>query len=61
MDLTDDQGRRFHVELIEPVIEKDYAADWKRWGAYKTLNADMFARIDAQLLEEHLRIAEEWQ
>ena len=61
VDLTDDQGRRLHVELIEPVIEKDYAADWKRWQDYKTENAEMFARVDADLLEEHLRIAEEWQ
>lgn len=61
VDLTDDQGRRFHVELIEPVIEKDHAADWKRWQDYKAKNTEMFARIDAQLLEEHLRIAEGWQ
>ena len=61
VDLTDDQGRRFHVELIEPVIEKDYAADWRDWQDYKAKNTEMFARIDAQLLEEHLRIAEGWQ
>ena len=61
VDLTDDLGRRFHVELIEPVIEKDYAADWRDWQAYKAKNVEMFARIDAQLHEEHLRIAEEWQ
>jgi hypothetical protein len=48
-----------HIELIEPVIEKDYAADWKQWRTYKTKNAEMFTRIDAELLEEHLRIAEE--
>lgn len=61
VDLTDDMGRRFHIELIDPVIEKDYAADWKQWQAYKTENATMFARIDVDLLREHLRIAEEWQ
>lgn len=61
VDLTDDQGRRFHVELIEPVIEKDYAADWRDWQDYKAKNTEMFARIDAEMLEEHLRIAEEWR
>ena len=61
VDLTDDMGRRFHVELIEPVIEKDYAADWRQWQAYKRKNAEIFAQIDAELLREHLHIAEEWQ
>jgi hypothetical protein len=61
VDLADDLDRRYHVELIEPVIEKDYAADWKRWQAYKAQNAEMFARIDAELLAEHVQIAEEWQ
>lgn len=61
VDLTDDMGRRLHAELIEPVIEKDYAADWKQWQAYKAENATMFMRIDADLQREHLRIAEEWQ
>jgi len=60
VDLTDDRGRRFHVELIEPITEADYARDWHDWQKYKAANAAMFARIDAELLEEHLQIAEEW-
>lgn len=61
VDLTDDQGRRFHVELIEPVVERDYAADWERWSEYKSENAEMFTRIDAEILQEHRQIAEDWQ
>ncbi len=61
VDLTDDLGRRMHVELIEPISEPDYAADWKQWQAYKAENAEMFARIDERLMTEHLRIAEEWE
>ena len=60
VDLTDDQGRRYHVELIEPISEPDYARDWRDWQKYKAKNAEMFERIDAELLEEHLQIAEEW-
>lgn len=58
--LTDDRGRRFHVELIEPITEADYARDWRDWQKYKAANVAMFARIDAELLREHLQIAEEW-
>ena len=60
VDLTDDRGRRFHVELIEPISEPDYARDWRDWQKYKAENAGMFARIDEELLREHLQIAEEW-
>jgi len=60
VDLTDDRGRRFHVEIIEPITEADYALDWRDWQKYKAENAAMFARIDAELLREHLQIAEEW-
>ncbi len=60
VDLTDGRGRRFHVELIEPISEPDYARDWRDWVKYKAANAGMFDRIDAELLREHLQIAEEW-
>lgn len=43
VDLTDDRRRRMHLELIEPVFEKDYAVDWKRWQPYKVRNAEIFA------------------
>jgi hypothetical protein len=36
-------------------------ADWKRWRDYKAGNLDRFKRIDAELLTEHTRIAEEWE
>ncbi len=60
MDLVDDVGRRHHIELIEPICEAAYAADWNRWQAYRRDNSERFQRIDTRILAEHVRIAEEW-
>jgi hypothetical protein len=35
--------------------------DWRKWLRYKAENAAEFEIIDAQLLEEHTKIAESWQ
>ena len=61
LDLFDDRDRRFHFELIFPDQESNEAADWKRWRDYKAGSRDRFERIDAELLTEHTRIAEEWE
>jgi len=61
VDLIDDRDRRFHIELIFPDQEPDQAADWKHWSGYKAKNRERFERIDAELLTEHTRIAEEWE
>ncbi len=61
LDLTDDLGRRFHIELLFPTLDVAMAADWKDWQAYKRQNQALFQQIDTELLEEHVRIAEEWQ
>ncbi len=60
MDVVDDVGRRHHIELIEPTCEAAYAADWTRWQAYRRENQERFKKTDAQVLAEHVRIAEEW-
>ena len=60
LDLVDDQDRRFHIELIFPELEPDLGEAWQHWQAYKAANRERFQRIDAQLLEEHLWIAETW-
>ena len=60
LDLADDLGRRYHVELLFPTLDIALSADWKDWQGYKADNKAMFERIDAQLLDEHIRIAEEW-
>ena len=52
--------RRFagrHRRESDPAL----VADWKDWQAYKRQNEDRFERIDADLLAEHIKIAEEWQ
>lgn len=61
LDLTDDLGRRYHIELIMDATEHDYVLDWRKWLRYKAENAAEFEIIDAQLLEEHTKIAESWQ
>lgn len=60
IDLTDDRGRRFHIELLFPTQNVELIADWEDWQHYKSENKAVFEQIDAQLLEEHVRIAEEW-
>ena len=61
LDLTDDRGRHYHIELIMDVTEHDYVVDWRTWQSYKAENVAEFEIIDAQLLGEHTAIAEEWQ
>ena len=60
IDLIDDRGRRYHVELIMDATEHDYVVAWRKWQMYKAENAAEFAVIDAQILDEHIRIAEGW-
>mgnify|MGYP001568744157 CR=1 FL=1 len=60
IDLTDDLGRRYHIELIMDATEHDYVVDWRKWQGYKAENKSEFEIIDAQLLTEHTAIAEGW-
>lgn len=60
IDLIDDRGRKFHIELLFPTQDAEMVADWDDWERYKSENKVAFKQIDAQLLEEHIRIAEEW-
>lgn len=60
IDLTDDRGRRFHIELLFPTQDIELVADWENWLRYKAENKALFEQIDADLLEEHILIAEEW-
>jgi len=61
LDLTDDLGRRYHIELIMDATEHDYVLDWRKWQSYKAENAAEFEIIDAQLFGEHTKIAETWE
>ena len=61
LDLTDDRGRHYHIELIMDVAEHDYVVDWRAWQSYKAENAAEFVIIDTQILTEHTAIAEGWQ
>ena len=61
IDLIDDRGRRFHAELIFPGLEPELAAGWEYWQRYRRENRGRFSQIDAEILEEHIQIAEEWE
>ncbi|RLB87918.1 MAG: hypothetical protein DRH50_16045 [Deltaproteobacteria bacterium] len=61
LDIEDDRKRKYHIELIFPDQEPDLASDWKHWRQYKSENNDRFERIDAEILTEHIQIAEEWE
>ena len=56
---TDYRGVCFPLDLVFPDQEPDLASDWRSWGRYKLENRDRFEWIDADLLAEHVRIAEE--
>jgi hypothetical protein len=38
-----------------------YVLDWRKWRSYKAENAAEFRIIDAQILEEHTKMAESWE
>jgi len=60
LDLIDDLSRRYHIELIMDATEHDYVIAWGKWQRYKAENRSEFDVIDAQLFEEHTKIAEAW-
>ena len=60
LDLFDDLGRRFHVELIFSELDPGPAETWAKWKAYRRRNRKMFAEVDATLLDRHMRLAEDW-
>jgi len=35
--------------------------DWNTWQKYKAENKERFDEADQSILEEHFRIAEEWE
>ena len=61
IELFDDMDRRFHVELIMEVSEAGMVEDWKAWQKYKAENRERFEAADQSILEEHIKIAEEWE
>lgn len=61
LDLVDDRGRRFHIEQILPETEPALVEDWRRWRAYRNRHKEGFARVDAELLEQHMEIALKWR
>ncbi len=61
LDLVDQNDERFHIEGLVPPEEPVYVAEWARWRTYRKSDPERFVEIDAVLLAEHLKIAEEWE
>jgi len=60
-ELTDDLGRTHRLELIDDCADPNQAYDWKQWQKFRDSNKDMLQRVDVQVLEEHIKQAEEWK
>lgn len=61
IDFVDSFDRHHHAEFPLDITEPDVIRDMRIWHAYKEANAARFAKIDAGILEEHIRIAEGWE
>jgi len=54
---ADEHGNEYVANAIEPEIDPDRKKVFADWRAYKAANAEMFERIDRQLLQEYTRMA----
>ena len=61
LDLEDDRGWQYHIELIFPELQPHHIAHWRKWEVYKARNRKGLERVARQLLEEHTEIARNWQ
>ena len=61
IDFIDDRDRHHHAEYPMDCADPEAVEDWRLWQAFRRDNQAMFAEIDPQLLEEHIRIAEGWE
>ncbi len=59
LDLKDDGGIEYHIELIFPELEPELAMAWLDWKEYKKDRHAWFAEADPQIKERHLQIARE--
>lgn len=60
LDLVDDRGRRFHIELIFPELQPHHISNWRRWQVFKAQNRQWLNRVAKDLLAEHMDIAKDW-
>jgi hypothetical protein len=60
IDFVDDLGRHHHAEYPMDCADPDCVREWRMWQRFRAANAELFARIDPLILDEHTRIAEEW-
>jgi hypothetical protein len=61
LDMIDDQGNKYHIEMIAPGQEPELVDTWNRWKKYRNDNKDLLLQADKRLLEEHTQIAKDWK
>ncbi len=59
IDLYDDQGRHYNVDLMEPNIEADLFALRCAWLDFKKEHPEQFV-ADEQMMAYHVEMAEHW-
>lgn len=52
IDMEDEKGRKYHVEMLDKVTNADECEKWKKWTKYKAKNAALFAKIDQAMLDQ---------
>jgi len=50
IDMEDEEGRKYHVEMLDDVTNFNECEKWKVWNKYKAKNAELFKRIDAAII-----------
>lgn len=61
LDLVDDDGWKYHIELIFPELDPELKNQWDYWQNYKKSRSRFFKEIDRNILEEHVEIAKYWE
>jgi hypothetical protein len=50
-DMTDDQGRKYRVEMLLDIIDPAGVKTWKKWKEYRAVNAEFFQKIDSDMIK----------
>lgn len=61
LDLVDDDGWKYHIELIFPELDPGMKKLWDDWQKYKRSRAQYFKEIDRNILRDHVDIANNWK
>jgi len=52
-EMTDEDGRKYEVEMIHPVIDPPAFETWKKWQKYREDNAGHFKAIELDMIKQY--------